>query len=371
MSLFLDQEDELERFQPLSGVFDSETARRVQQILQETGKNKPLLVLDAQVFEDDPTQDVLEVLVDYDYVTYTGYALPISLEEVKEGAREFLQHDCDCLLAIGGGSTMDLAKLIGLVAYNNHPWSEFFYNPAAGRRIPLLVAVPTSFGGSESSTEAFVLDFSGPLVRDISRDYFVPAFICYDERYIATLPKVVVVANLLTMFLHLLELYIKGKDVEELLIRLGLLGREVLEEQEDAYAELQKLSFDVGKKYRTSGYGFLSGLSQSICAYTELPVNLVKAAFLPLYLRYELSMAELENISALMKWPSAKALLTDMERAIVGSGIQGELDRVKSLVEEQDVLLAHQGALTVEGERDLKGITPQALRQLIKEVFDY
>jgi hypothetical protein len=371
MSFFLELDNQMETFSPLSGVFYDRVAENLLRVLKETGKERPLLVLDAQVFDDEPSQEIINALKDLEYATYTGYPMPVSLEEVKSGTAQYMQNNCDSLIAIGGGSTIDLAKLIGLLACNNHPWSEFFYNPQAGRRIPLLFAVPSSFGGSESSTEAFAIDFSGPLVRAISRDYFVPTFVAYDWRYITTLPKKVVVANLLAMLLSLVELYLRGKDVEELMLRLGVMSKEVLDENQDYYPELQSFSLDIGKRYRTSGYGFLSGLAQSITAYTEIPCNQVKAMFLNSYLRYELGHAELAALATLLNWPSDMDLLHDIDRAVRGSGIQDDFDRVKSVIQEKEMEIAGQGSLSVEGDEDFKGISPNALRQLMKEVLDY
>ena len=368
---FLELDNQMETFSPLSGIFLERPAENILKVLSETEKERPLVVLDAQVFDDEPSQDIINALRDLDYATYTGYPIPVSLDEVKEGATHYLQHNCDSLIAIGGGSTIDLAKLIGLLACNNHPWSEFFYNPQAGRHIPLLFAVPTSFGGSESSTEAFTVDFSGPLVRDISREYFVPAFVAYDWRYITTLPKKVVVANLLAMLLSLVELYLRGEDIEEMLIRLGVLAKEVLDENPDYYPDLQRFSLDLGKLYRTSGYSFLSGLSQSITAYTEVPCNQVKAMFMSSYLRYELDHTELKEIATLLNWPGGKELLHDIERAVDGSGIRQDFEGVKSIIAEKELEIAGQGSLSAEGDEDFKGISPNALRQLMKEVLDY
>lgn len=370
MSFFLDSASQTPMCRPLSGVFYDKVVENIRQVFKETGKKRPLLVLDDQVFTNDTTQGIINALVDMDYATFSGYPVPISLDDVKMGATQYLQKECDSLIAIGGGSTIDLAKLIGLLACNNHPWSEFFYNPKAGRRIPLLIVIPTSFGGSESSVDAFALDFSGPVVRNITREYFVPAYVAYDWRYLTTLPKKIVVANLLSMLLSLVEQYLRGNDVEEMFIRLGILAKEVLDQNYDYYEELQHFSLDMGKRYQSNGYGFLSALSRSIAAYTELPCNFVKAIFMSSYLRYELGHNELNEIASLLSWPSGQKLLHDMDRSVDGSGIREEVDRVKSLIAESELEIAGQSVLSVQGKEDFKGISSNELRQLMKEVLE-
>ncbi|QRN84716.1 iron-containing alcohol dehydrogenase [Clostridia bacterium] len=371
MSFFLDSANQTETVRSLSGVFHDKVVENILQVFKEMGKERPLLVLDDQVFTNETTQEIINALAELEYATFSGYPVPISLDDVKLGTAQYFQNDCDSLIAIGGGSTVDLAKLIGLLACNNHPWSEFFYNPNAGRRIPLLIAVPTSFGGSESSTGAFALDFSGPLVRNISREYFVPAYVAYDWRYLTTLPKKVVVANLLSMLLSLVELYLRGNDVEEMFIRLGVLAKEVLDKNHDYYPDLQNFSLDMGKLYRNSGYGFLSGLSCSIAAFTEVPCNLVKAIFMSSYLRYELGHSELAEIASLLSWPSSQALLQDIDKSVEGSGIREELEQVKGIIAKKEMVIALQSVQSEQGEEDFKGISSSTVRQLMKEVLEY
>ena len=116
---------------------------------------KPLLVTDEGVLKAGLLDQILKPLQDagVQHVIYDEVIFNPPLKTVADGTERYRAHDCDGLIAVGGGSSMDTAKAIGVEISHNEPVLE--YECAEGKkelskRIPPLVCIPTTAGtGSE------------------------------------------------------------------------------------------------------------------------------------------------------------------------------------------------------------------------------
>src|SRR5213593_4552916 len=112
------------------------------------GVRRPLLVTDAGVKAAGLLDVALEALRSSD------------VELVDAGAKEYRSQGCDGLVAIGGGSSMDTAKGIGVVAVHDGSIVDYEWGHSPIRsRIPPMIAVPTTAGtGSEVTLWAVITD---------------------------------------------------------------------------------------------------------------------------------------------------------------------------------------------------------------------
>jgi len=82
-----------------------------------------------------------------------------SVETVEKGASLFNKEECNVIVALGGGSPLDAAKIIGILVKNPPPLSYYFGKNKVKNEIPPLVAIPTTSGtGSEVTPYAVVTD---------------------------------------------------------------------------------------------------------------------------------------------------------------------------------------------------------------------
>src|ERR1700756_3203203 len=123
---------------------------------------RPLLVTDAGVKAAGLLDTALEALrgSDVEPVVFDRVKANPPVELVDAGAAEYRAQGCDGLVAIGGGSSMDTAKGIGVVAAHDGSILDFEWghDPIANR-IPPMIAVPTTAGtGSEVTLWAVITD---------------------------------------------------------------------------------------------------------------------------------------------------------------------------------------------------------------------
>jgi len=126
------------------------------------GIRRPLLVTDAGVKAAGLLDTALEALrsSDVEPVVFDRVRANPGVELVDAGAKEYRAQGCDGLVAIGGGSSMDTAKGIGVVAVHDGSIVDYEWGHSPIRsRIPPMIAVPTTAGtGSEVTLWAVITD---------------------------------------------------------------------------------------------------------------------------------------------------------------------------------------------------------------------
>jgi alcohol dehydrogenase class IV len=127
------------------------------------------------------------------------------LEAVRAQARAF---GPDAVVGIGGGSAMDLAKLVAGLADVDRPAAEFFTPNTVPPRRPRLICLPTTSGtGSEVSPNAIVLDRAEQLKKAIISPYLMPDAAFVDPLLTLTVPPAVTAATGADALTHCLEAY--------------------------------------------------------------------------------------------------------------------------------------------------------------------
>src|SRR6266705_389567 len=128
----------------------------------QLGMRRPLLVTDAGVKAAGLLEVALESLrrSDVEPVVFDKVRANPGVSLVDEGAAEYRAQGCDGLVAIGGGSSMDTAKGIGVVAAHEGSIVEYEWGRSPiHSRIPPMIAVPTTAGtGSEVTLWAVITD---------------------------------------------------------------------------------------------------------------------------------------------------------------------------------------------------------------------
>src|SRR2546430_4689919 len=126
------------------------------------GMRRPLLVTDAGVKAAGLLEVALDSLQrpDVESVVFDKVRANPGVSLVDEGAAEYRAQGCDGLVAIGGGSSMDTAKGIGVVAAHEGSIVEYEWGRSPiHSRIPPMIAVPTTAGtGSEVTLWAVITD---------------------------------------------------------------------------------------------------------------------------------------------------------------------------------------------------------------------
>ena len=123
-------------------------------------------------------------------------------ESVVEGVKQYLAKPHDVILAVGGGSAMDVAKCIKLYATMDHTRS-YLSQPLAPNDIPLF-ALPTTAGTGSEATRYAVIYANGEK-QSVTHENCIPSVVIFDPSVLDTLPGYQKKATMLDTLAHAME----------------------------------------------------------------------------------------------------------------------------------------------------------------------
>ena len=154
--------------------------------------------------------DVLEVLTT-PYVLFAEVENNPTVETVIRGGQLAREAGCDYVIAIGGGSPLDAAKVMAVLAVNDSHPLEFYKN---GWKTPALpvVAIPTTAGtGSEVTQYAVLTIEEEETKKGLSGPDLFPKVAYLDPKYTSSLPLDVTIDTAVDALSHLVEGYLSGR----------------------------------------------------------------------------------------------------------------------------------------------------------------
>ncbi len=185
--------------------------------IQETGCKKILLVCDGSIWYQKEFNAHLEE-IDKLGVEMDGFRdfQPNPLyENVQAGVELFRKEKCDAIIAVGGGSAMDVAKCIKL--YGNQPgdgkngsWLNAKY---VENNIPFL-AMPTTAGTGSEATRYAVIYYEGKK-QSVTSESFIPDIVLMDPNTLITLPLYQKKATMCDALCHAIESFWSVNSTDE------------------------------------------------------------------------------------------------------------------------------------------------------------
>ncbi len=220
----------------------------------------------------------------------------------------------DCVVAIGGGSAIDLAKAVTAMATNRHGDSvkDFLEGVGRGLKIerpplPLLVMPTTAGTGTEATKNAVISSFDPPFKKSLRSDLMVPKVVLVDPELTVSLPRDITAHTGMDAITQLIESLIsrRAKPIPRDLCWQGLklalpamfeLSRDLTNRAaREAMSHAALLS---GMALANSGLGFAHGVAASLGVHAKVPHGLACAVMLPsaLQLNRDVAQADLAEL---------------------------------------------------------------------------
>ncbi|MBN1432765.1 MAG: iron-containing alcohol dehydrogenase [Methanomicrobiaceae archaeon] len=171
---------------------------------------KVLFVTDPNIEKCSWLSHVIDSITDngVEYEVFSSVTENPSVDEVMEGADVFSTTGCDGIIAAGGGSVLDCAKGIGIVAENGGHISGYIGLDLIKNPMPPLICVPSTAGSSaDVSQYAVISDRSRRTKRLIVSKSLVPDVSLLDPVPLSTLPREVAVNSAMDALIHAIEGY--------------------------------------------------------------------------------------------------------------------------------------------------------------------
>ena len=268
----------------------------IPQVLKQNAKTRPLVVTDKTIRKLGLTRALEEALAaaDLNCTVYDGVVANPTTDNVDEALKLYKENGCDCLIAFGGGSPIDCAKGVGaLIARPNKTLGKLKGILKVGKKIPLLIAIPTTAGtGSETTLAAVIVDSVTRHKYAINDFPLIPAYAVLDEVVTATLPKHVISTTGMDALTHAVEAYIGrggNKSTRTDALEAVKLVFENLQASYDgdraAAKQMLIASHKAGRAFSKAYVGYVHALAHSLGGKYNVPHGLANAVILPVVLR--------------------------------------------------------------------------------------
>lgn len=213
-------------------------------------------------------------------------------ENVEAAVEAYRGNACDCLIAVGGGSSMDCAKAVGArVAYPKKTVGQMKGVLRILRRLPPLIAVPTTAGtGSETTLAAIITDDATRHKYALMSFPLIPRYAVLDASLTYSLPPHLTATTGMDALTHAVEAYV-GRSTTEETRRLALEATKLVfgnielacgnGRNHEARENMLHAAYKAGVAFSKSYVGYVHAVAHSLGGRYGTPHGLANAVVLP------------------------------------------------------------------------------------------
>lgn len=309
------------------------------QEIKRLGLNKAFVATDKDLLKFGVADKVLKVLenANIPYVVFSDIKPNPTVSNVNAGVKAFAESGADFILAIGGGSSIDTSKAIGIIT-NNPEFADVVslegVAPTKKKSVP-IIALPTTAGTAAEVTINYVITDEVNEKKMVCVDpNDIPAIAIVDAELMYTLPKSLTASTGLDALTHAIEgLITKGawemSDMFEIKA-IEMIARYLetaINEPNNAEARngMAVAQYIAGMAFSNVGLGVVHGMAHPLGAIFDIPHGVANALLLP-------TIMEFNAPAALDKYVDiAKAMKVYKEGMTREDAAQAACDAVRQL----------------------------------------
>lgn len=332
--------------------------------LAARGLKKPIVFSDPDLIKFGVTKKVTDLL-DAAKVAYTVYSdikPNPTIENVKGGVKAFKKAKADCIVAIGGGSSMDTAKAVGIISANPSfadVRSLEGVAPTAKPSKPIL-AVPTTAGTAAEVTINYVITDVEKKRKFVCVDpHDIPVVAFVDPEMMATMPKGLTAFTGMDALTHAIEgLITKGAcEMTDMfhLKAIEIISRSLRDAVANKPAGREGMAlgqYIAGMGFSNVGLGVDHAMAHGLSALYDMPHGKACAILLPTAMKFNASKSGtkyrelaramgVKNVDAMKPAEYRKAAIEAVEKLAADVGIPPDL---KGVLKAEDVAFLAESA---------------------------
>lgn len=341
--------------------------KELPEVVKRLGKSKALIVTDAGLVKFGVAKMVTDVLdgASIPYEIFSDVKPNPTVTNVKDGIEAYKKSGADFIIAVGGGSSIDTAKAVGIVI-NNPDFSDIVSlegcAPTTHKSVP-IVALPTTAGTAAETTINYVIIDEENHKKMVCVDpNDIPAVAIVDAELMYSLPASLTAATGMDALTLAIEGYItKGAwalsdmfEIEAIRMISRNLPTAVAEpsnaEARDAMAVAQYVA---GMAFSNVGLGLVHGMAHPLGSLFDVPHGVANALLLPTIMEWNMP-------ACLDKYPAiAEAMGVDIAGMTREEAAQAACDAVKALSIKVGIP-QHLSEIGIK-ESDIQALSEQAI----------
>lgn len=262
------------------------------------GFKKAVVITDKDLVKFEVATKVTKLLDEagVDYALYDGIVPNPTIQNVKDGLAFVKEAQADCIIAIGGGSPIDTAKAIAIIATNPEFSDVISLEGVADTKHPCLpiLAVPTTSGTAAEVTINYVITDEENHRKFVCVDpHDIPLVAFVDSDMMMGMPKSLAAATGMDAMTHAIEGFItKGawEMTDMLHIKaIEIIGRSLRDSVNGDQAGREAMAlgqYIAGMGFSNVGLGLVHGMAHPLSAWYNIPHGVACASLLPTIMKY-------------------------------------------------------------------------------------
>ena len=347
--------------------FGAGSRKELPAVVERLGFKKALVVTDKGLVQFGVCKMVTDVM-DAAGIAYDIYDEVVpnpTVTNVKNGVKAFAEAKADFLVAIGGGSSMDTAKGIGIVT-NNPEFSDVVSRegvaPTKKKSVP-IIAFPTTAGTAAETTINYVIIDEEKHKKMVCVDpNDIPCCSIIDAELMYSLPKGTTAATGLDALTHAIEGYITKAawelsdmfEIEAIRLINKYLRLAVFDPQNPKGREGMALAqYVAGMAFSNVGLGVVHGMAHPMGSLHNIPHGVANALLLPTIMEFNAPVCREKYVEIAKAMGAYKEGMTQIEAA------QAACDAVRALAVEVGIP-QHLSEIGIY-EKDIDALADQAI----------
>lgn len=273
------------------------SVKEIPDVLDENNIETVLVVTDSSIMKLGLLDRLESALHEagIDYHIYDKTVANPTTDNVAEALGMYRRNRCHAIIGFGGGSSMDCAKAVGArIARPKTKLSRMEGILKVRKKLPLLIAVPTTAGtGSETTIAAVITDSKTRHKYAINDFPLIPRYAVLDPKITMSLPPSVTATTGMDALTHAVEAYIGNSTTRETrkdaLLAVKLIFRNLDKAYEDggnleARRKMLNAAYFAGCAFTKSYVGYVHAVAHSLGGEYNVAHGLANAVILPIVL---------------------------------------------------------------------------------------
>ncbi len=308
--------------------------------VKQRGYRKAFFVTDKDLIKFGVAEKITEVLevAGIPYEVYSEIKANPTVKNVQQGVEAFKKSGADFIIALGGGSSIDTAKAVGIIA-NNPDFADVKslegVAPTRNRAVPTF-ALPTTAGTAAEVTINYVITDEESKKKMVCVDpKDIPTCAIVDCELMYSMPKGLTAATGMDALTHAIESFItpgawEMSDMLELkaIEMIATHLKSAVENGKDQAARegMATAQYIAGMGFSNVGLGIVHSMAHPLGAFYDTPHGVANALLLPYVMEYNAESPAAPKYKAI-----ARAMGVDVEGMSVEEGVKAAIDAVRSL----------------------------------------
>ncbi|QHQ59834.1 iron-containing alcohol dehydrogenase [Anaerocolumna sedimenticola] len=283
---------------PQNIIFGKSSLKKLPSILKNLPSGK-IMILSGRRLEAIGTVKKVTDLLDEEgikHIEFLDIEANPSVETVNAAAKAYLDNKAAGIIALGGGSPMDVAKSVGILAVYGGDITQYEGGGKVPGKIAPIIAIPTTAGtGSEVTAFSVITDRTRNYKLTIFSNELIPVYALLDPDLIMSLPADIAAATGMDALVHGIESYLSkvaspfSDAMAEYAIKM--IGRNIRRfvadrSDEEAACSMLLASTFAGIAFNWARLGNVHAMAHPLGGYFNIPHGIANAILLPVVLEY-------------------------------------------------------------------------------------